>query len=106
MGCKAVIVKGGHSIGNAIDVLFDGRQIYQFETSRINTKNTHGTGCTFSPAIASQLAKGLRIDEAVNKAKEYVTTAISHSLPIGKGNGPTNHFYDLYKHGLKESENN
>lgn len=103
MGCKAVVVKGGHSVGDAIDVLFDGNKIYHYETSRIDTKNTHGTGCTFSSAIASQLANGVKINEAVDKAKKYVTTAISHSLPIGKGNGPTHHFYDLYKYGLKES---
>lgn len=58
MGCKAIVVKGGHHIGNAVDVLFDGENFYHFETSRIDTKNTHGTGCTFSSAIASQLAKG------------------------------------------------
>lgn len=104
MGCKAVIVKGGHAVGTALDVLFDGENIYHFETARIATKNTHGTGCTFSSAIASQLAMGLRINEAVGAAKQYVTMAIEHSLAIGKGNGPTHHFYELYKHGLKKSE--
>ncbi|MGB8456008.1 MAG: bifunctional hydroxymethylpyrimidine kinase/phosphomethylpyrimidine kinase [Anaerocolumna sp.] len=101
MGCKAIVVKGGHAIGNALDVLYDGENVYHFETKRIDTKNTHGTGCTFSSAIASQLAKGLSIREAVQKSKEYVTTAIEHSLAIGHGNGPTNHFYDLYKNGLQ-----
>jgi hydroxymethylpyrimidine/phosphomethylpyrimidine kinase len=97
MGVAAVVVKGGHSAGTALDILFDGEQIYHFETERIETKNTHGTGCTFSSAIASNLAKGMSIYEAVEKAKDYVTTAIKHALPFGKGNGPTNHFYDLYK---------
>lgn len=92
MGCRAVVVKGGHAIGNALDVLFDGRKFYRFETTRIDTKNTHGTGCTFSSAIASQLANGLVLQEAVRQAKDYVTTAIEHSLAIGKGCGPTNHF--------------
>lgn len=101
MGCKAIVVKGGHGTGNALDVLFDGKKIYHYETRRIDTKNTHGTGCTFSSAIASHLAKGLSIPEAAQKAKEYVTTAIEHSLAIGHGNGPTNHFYDLYKNGLQ-----
>jgi hydroxymethylpyrimidine/phosphomethylpyrimidine kinase len=78
--------------------LFDGERIHHFETERIDTKNTHGTGCTFSSAIASNLAKGMSIYEAVKKAKSYVTTAIKHALPFGKGNGPTNHFYELYKH--------
>lgn len=101
MGCKSVVVKGGHAVGNALDVLFDGNNIYHFETNRIETKNTHGTGCTFSSAIASQLANGLCLEEAVKKAKDYVTTAIKHSLAIGKGNGPTHHFYELYKYGLQ-----
>jgi len=99
MGCKNVIVKGGHSIGNAVDVLFDGDRFYQFDARRIDTKNTHGTGCTYSSAITSNLALGLSLPEAVDKAKEYVTTAIKHALPIGKGHGPTHHFYQLYKDG-------
>lgn len=102
MGAKTVVVKGGHAVGNALDVLFDGNKFYYFETARIDTKNTHGTGCTFSSAIASGLAKGLDVQEAVRTAKDYVTTAIRHSLSIGKGNGPTHHFYDLYQNGLCE----
>ena len=102
MGAKAVVIKGGHAAGNAVDVLFDGKRFFYFETARIDTKNTHGTGCTFSSAIASGLAKGMSVQEAVREAKNYVTTAIAHSLPIGKGNGPTHHFYDLYRHGLRE----
>ena len=102
MGCKAIVVKGGHHIGNAVDVLFDGENFHHFETARIDTKNTHGTGCTFSSAIASQLAKGKSIPLAVEAAKAYVTTAIEHSLAIGKGCGPTHHFYELYQHGLSK----
>lgn len=104
MGCRTVVVKGGHAIGNALDVLFDGKQMHYFETQRIDTKNTHGTGCTFSSAVASQLALGMDICTAVEKAKAYVTTAITHSLAIGKGCGPTHHFYDLYQHGLMAQE--
>lgn len=104
MGCGAVIVKGGHAKGNATDVLFDGRHFYYYETTRIQTKNTHGTGCTFSSAIASNLALGLSIPEATERAKSYVTTAIAHALPIGKGHGPTHHFYELYRNGLRSSE--
>ena len=102
MGCKAIVVKGGHHIGNAVDVLFDGENFYHFETTRIDTKNTHGTGCTFSSAIASQLAKGKSVPLAVESAKAYVTMAIEHSLAIGKGCGPTHHFYELYQHGLSK----
>lgn len=104
MGCHAVIVKGGHYIGDAMDVLFDGKKFSYYKTKRINTKNTHGTGCTFSSAIATGLAKGYDVKRAVEKAKEYVTMAIEHSLPLGKGNGPTNHFYEVYKHGLKNQD--
>lgn len=100
MGCKNVLVKGGHAIGNALDVLYDGKDFYYFEVKRINTKNTHGTGCTFSSAIASNLALGMTMPVAVDKAKKYITTAIEHSLNIGKGNGPTHHFYELYRNGL------
>lgn len=100
MGCRNVLVKGGHGSGDAVDILYDGKQFYRFSSERINTKNTHGTGCTYSSAIASNLALGFDMPEAVNRAKKYVTTAIRHSLAIGKGNGPTHHFYDLYKNGL------
>lgn len=102
MGCKAVVIKGGHFGGSALDVLYDGNKIFRFDTARINTKNTHGTGCTFSAAVASQLAKGVCVSEAVRQAKAYVTMAIKHSLDIGKGYGPTHHFYNLYKSGLPE----
>lgn len=101
MGCKNVLVKGGHAAGRATDILFDGNEFHRFSAERIDTKNTHGTGCTYSSAIASNLALGLGMREAVNRAKEYVTAAIRHSLPIGKGNGPTHHFYELYRSGLK-----
>lgn len=100
MGARTVVVKGGHGVGDAVDVLFDGKQICHFGTTRINTKNTHGTGCTFSSAIAAGLAKGMSVREAVEKAKSYITTAIEHSLSIGRGNGPIHHFYDLYRNGL------
>ena len=100
MGTKTVVVKGGHGVGDAVDVLFDGKQLCHFGTTRINTRNTHGTGCTFSSAIAAGLAKEMSVREAVEKAKSYITTAIEHSLSIGRGNGPIHHFYDLYRNGL------
>ena len=104
MGCRAVVVKGGHGSGRAVDVLFDGKEFCHFETARINTKNTHGTGCTFSSAVASQLARGMDLRQAVQKAKAYVTMAIEHSLDIGKGYGPTHHFWRLYQYGLQEEQ--
>lgn len=93
MGAKAVLVKGGHRVGNADDLLFDGRGFTVFPGHRIDTKNTHGTGCTLSSAIASYLALGEELAAAVDKAKEYVTGAIEHALELGKGNGPTDHFF-------------
>ena len=105
MGCRSVLVKGGHSDGDATDVLFDGKSFHHYTAKRINTKNTHGTGCTYSSAIASNLALGLPAYKAVAHAKEYVTTAIAHALDIGRGSGPTHHFYDLYRNGLKIPEN-
>ena len=92
-----MVVKGGH-LGDerATDVLYDGSEYLELESRRFDTKNTHGTGCTFSSAIAANLALGKDFFEAVSLAKKYITGAIEHSLPIGKGHGPTNHFHDLY----------
>lgn len=99
MGVKNVLVKGGHLAGEAVDILFDGTDFYEFTAERIHTKNTHGTGCTLSSAITANLANGMAVNRAVSCAKEYVTRAIEHSLAVGKGHGPLNHFYDFYKQG-------
>ena len=93
MGSGAVLVKGGHRTGNADDLLFDGETFTVFPGTRIDTKNTHGTGCTLSSAIASYLARGEKLADAVRLAKDYVTGAISHALELGHGNGPTDHFF-------------
>lgn len=103
MGARNVLIKGGHREGDACDVLYDGKEFHIFNSGRIATKNTHGTGCTLSSAIASNLALGMDCAGAVEKAKEYVTMAIRHSLEIGKGHGPTNHFYRLYREGLDQN---
>lgn len=97
MGAKNVLIKGGHLEHDATDLLFDGERVRAFHSDRIETKNTHGTGCTLSSAIAANLAKGDSVEEAVKKAKAYITVAITHALDIGKGVGPTNHFYELYQ---------
>ena len=97
MGCKNVIIKGGHKEGDATDILYDGKDYYEYSTNRINTKHTHGTGCTFSSAIASNLALGLTINKVVQKAKDYIQTAITNTPQIGNGNGPIHHFYEMYK---------
>lgn len=99
LGCKNVLLKGGHIEGDAIDVLYDGSEFMHFYSERIHTKNTHGTGCTLSSSIAANLALGFSMKEAIKNSKEYITIAIKHSLDIGYGVGPTNHFYELYKKG-------
>ena len=98
MGAGSVVVKGGHlSDTDAIDTFYDGKEFREFRAERIDTRNTHGTGCTFASAIAAGLAKGLALQEAVAMAKEYVTQAIRANLGIGSGHGPLNHFYMLGK---------
>jgi hydroxymethylpyrimidine/phosphomethylpyrimidine kinase len=99
MGCRAVVIKGGHGEGDAVDILFDGTHgvFYEFCSPRVDTKHTHGTGCTFSSAIAANLALGLSVNESVGKAKEYINTAITNAPGLGKGNGPTHHFYELWE---------
>jgi len=94
LGARAVIVKGGHLCGDAADILYDGREFYEFASERIQTNNTHGTGCTFSSAIAANLALGYNLLESVKRAKKYITGAIKHALDIGNGVGPTNHFWN------------
>lgn len=101
-GAKAVLVKGGHITGDAVDVFFDGAEFTEYKKPRIDTKNTHGTGCTLSSAIASYLALGEKLPDAVKKAKEYVTGAIENALDIGKGCGPTDHFWRLRKENFFE----
>ena len=95
MGPVYVLVKGGHieEDGDAVDILFDGNAFIEYRKERIRTVNTHGTGCTYSSAIATNLAKGLEMAEAVREAKNYVTEAIKRGLSIGAGNGPVDHFY-------------
>ena len=92
-----MVVKGGH-LGEdvAADILFDGREFIKLQSPRIETKNTHGTGCTFAAAIAAHLALGKSFFDAVTLAKGYISGAIEHALDIGQGYGPTHHFFDLY----------
>ena len=95
-GCQSVLVKGGHLSGEkSTDVLYRGGAFTLFEAERIETKNTHGTGCTYSAAIAAHLGLGKDLVAAIQAAKDYITNAIRYSLDIGGGHGPTNHFYFL-----------
>ena len=96
LGCKYVLIKGGHLLAErGTDLLYDGRFFNVFRGEYIETPHTHGTGCTYASAIAAQLAKGKALPEAVQSAKTYITETIRHSLAIGHGKGPTNHFYFL-----------
>jgi len=97
LGARYVVVKGGHLAGKSIDVLFGGEEFALFRSARIETRNTHGTGCTFASAIAALLAKGQSIVEAVGNAKQFITMALQHSLDLGHGHGPTHHFAALYQ---------
>jgi hydroxymethylpyrimidine kinase/phosphomethylpyrimidine kinase len=90
LGAKHVVVKGGHLKGMAVDLLYDGKHFSEMEGPRIESKNTHGTGCTFASAIATLLARGDTVDEAVRKAKTFITMAIQSGFNLGKGTGPTN----------------
>ncbi|HLS10185.1 bifunctional hydroxymethylpyrimidine kinase/phosphomethylpyrimidine kinase [Lentibacillus sp.] len=89
-GAGAALVKGGHMQGGAVDFLYDGEKIYTFSAERIDTTNTHGTGCTYSAAITAYVSHGYQLPKAVKKAKDFVTEAIRDSFSIGHGNGPTN----------------
>ncbi len=93
MGAHNVIVKGGHlAEGMAVDILYDGNEFSRFASPRVHTKNTHGTGCTFASAIATCLASGEPLQQAVARAKDYITSAIRLAMPLGKGHGPVNHY--------------
>lgn len=98
-GAKHVLVKGGHRCNDADDILYSGENFFTLKGDRINTKNTHGTGCTLSSAIASHIAKGYSIEKSVDLSKQYINEAIKNSFSIGKGVGPVGHFIDLYKRG-------
>lgn len=91
MGAKAVLVKGGHLEGDAVDVLSVAGLTREFRTARIPTRHTHGTGCTYSAAITAELARGAMLEQAVERAKTFVTEAIRSAPAFGKGSGPLNH---------------
>jgi hydroxymethylpyrimidine/phosphomethylpyrimidine kinase len=96
LGCHTVLIKGGHfKASPATDLLYDGKTFTSIPGEFIKTRNTHGTGCTYSAAIAAHLALGKDLISAIQAAKAYITEAIRHSLSIGHGQGPTNHFYFL-----------
>ena len=91
----AVLLKGGHNISDADDVLYEKGNIRWFKGKRIDTSNTHGTGCVLSSAIASNLAKGMELEDAIVRAKEYISGALQAGLDLGAGSGPLDHGFDL-----------
>ncbi|QQE73019.1 bifunctional hydroxymethylpyrimidine kinase/phosphomethylpyrimidine kinase [Brevibacillus composti] len=93
LGARHVMMKGGHLQGDAIvDILFDGRDFYEMAHGRIQTRHTHGTGCTFSAALTAELAKKTPLVQAVEKANRFIVAAIQTAPQIGEGHGPTNHW--------------
>jgi hydroxymethylpyrimidine/phosphomethylpyrimidine kinase len=94
MGPQAVVIKGGHLEGpEVVDLIWDGHDMIELRSPRIDSASTHGTGCTFASAIAANLALGHLLREAVERAKTYVSGAIRHAPAIGKGHGPLDHFW-------------
>ena len=91
LGVQAVLVKGGHLEGEAVDILYYKGEIIEYRSPRINTAHTHGTGCTYSACITAELAKGQSLPDAVDFAKRYITKAIETNPGLGKGRGPVNH---------------
>lgn len=91
----SVLLKGGHDLNDANDVLYKDGTFWWFHGQRINNPNTHGTGCTLSSAIASNLAYGMELNEAVERAKDYISGALSAMLDLGGASGPINHLFDL-----------
>ncbi len=102
-GC-AVICKGGHSINDANDLLYAGEKYTWFTGRRIDNPNTHGTGCTLSSAIASNLAKGFSLVRAIERSKAYISGALAAMLDLGAGSGPLQHAFDLSGEYAKEAE--
>jgi len=103
----AVLLKGGHSVNDANDLLYADGDMVWFEGKRIDNPNTHGTGCTLSSAIASNLAKGFTLAESVRRAKDYISGALAAMLDLGNGSGPMNHAFDLqgeYAEGAAEQK--
>ena len=99
-GPRVVVVKGGHLAGDeAVDIFYDGERLEELAAPRIHTQNTHGTGCTFSAAIAARLALGDQPFEAVRGAKEYLTEAVRRSYSVGRGHGPVDHLHPLKRGG-------
>lgn len=98
MGPQWVVIKGGHLEGDPIDLVWDGAEMQRLSGKRIESTSTHGTGCTFSAAIAAYLTNSTDVRQAIREAKDYLTDAIRHAEGLGHGHGPLNHHYRLAAH--------
>ena len=97
------LLKGGHNVSDASDLLYTGGGYRWFEGKRIDNPNTHGTGCTLSSAIAANLAKGFDLVQSVQRAKDYISGALAAQLDLGAGSGPLQHNFDLHSRFAAES---
>jgi hydroxymethylpyrimidine/phosphomethylpyrimidine kinase len=98
LGCRAVLVKGGHLFGGTVsDVLVTAEGVRVWESPRLATRHTHGTGCTLASAIATGLAQGLGVEDAIDRARAYVQRAIARAPGLGRGHGPLDHAHPLHK---------
>ena len=104
LGAKAVVIKGGDGEGPAVDLFYDSAGFREYAASRVDTTSTHGTGCTFAPAITAALARRTDVRGAVAMAKAYVTRALQGAYPVGQGNGPVHHFYRFWHPRVFEEE--
>lgn len=96
-GASVIVVKGGHLEGEAVDIVFDGSSVERLTSPRVKTGNTHGTGCTFSSAIAARLASGYGPLDAIADAKDYLYGALVNAYDVGAGHSPVHHFYRLWR---------
>jgi hydroxymethylpyrimidine/phosphomethylpyrimidine kinase len=109
LGAQTVVMKGGHTFedgppGPATDIFYDGHEFREYTAARVDTTSTHGTGCTFSAAIAAALAKGDEPRGAVALAKSFVTKALQSAYPVGHGHGPVHHFFRYWQPAMHEEE--
>jgi hydroxymethylpyrimidine/phosphomethylpyrimidine kinase len=94
LGPRYVLLKGGHLPGDeVVDVLYDGERLHELRSPCIHTQHTHGTGCTYAAAIAALLARGLKVEQAVHEARDYLIRAIEHATAIGAGHSPVDHLF-------------
>lgn len=104
LGIKNILIKGGHLEDTACDVFYNGANFTHYNHRRIDNPNTHGTGCTLSSAIAANLSNGYTLNESINRSKSYITNAIRYGFSIGKGAGPTHHFFEYWDQKEKRND--